>query len=309
MTNVKAIFVSDIHLSEKAPQLRKDEPNWYDAMARGLRQLRALKRKYKCPVICAGDIFDHWNCSPELINFALEELPDMYAVPGQHDLPYHDYNQIERSAYWTLVTAGKIVNIAPTTTTSCQKTRAGDIVLTGFPFGFDVIPNNKRHKNYIEIAVIHKYCWLEGHNYQGADDSNHVKSYKLEGYDYAVFGDNHNGFINGNVINCGGFFRRTLADLERRPFICVLLKSGKLSRYYIDCSGDVYSKDTNAEKEVIQFDDLVKDLLDLSDSKALDIRSLVTRYCEKHAVRKSVRKAITNAMERAYEHKRNKEAY
>ena len=54
-------------------------------MQRSLEQIRDLQKEFDCPVICAGDIFDKWNSPPELINFAYDNLPEIYAIPGQHD--------------------------------------------------------------------------------------------------------------------------------------------------------------------------------------------------------------------------------
>jgi len=87
---VLAILMADIHLSLKAPIWRSAEPDWLDAQARPLKEVKLLQDKYKCPVICAGDIFDRsrktadgWNAPAELINYAIEYLPDdMYAIPA-----------------------------------------------------------------------------------------------------------------------------------------------------------------------------------------------------------------------------------
>ncbi len=84
MSDYQAIFVSDIHLSAKPPALRHLEPNWFEAMARPIREMRRLAEKLDVPVICGGDIFDFWNPPAELISFAIQELPKLYAVPGQH---------------------------------------------------------------------------------------------------------------------------------------------------------------------------------------------------------------------------------
>ena len=115
---VIALLVGDIHLSAKAPLCRAKEPDWFEAMARPLMELVDLQKQIGKesdgipPILCAGDVFDRWNSPPELINFALEYLPpQMYSIPGQHDLPNHNYNEIDRSAYWTLVAANKITNV------------------------------------------------------------------------------------------------------------------------------------------------------------------------------------------------------
>ena len=110
---VIAIEVADLHLSHRGPSNRTAKPDWYEIMAYYLDQLTALQIKYDhCPIVVAGDFLDHWNQPPELINFLIDELPEnIYGIPGQHDLPNHSYDHIHRSAYWTLVEAGKINDI------------------------------------------------------------------------------------------------------------------------------------------------------------------------------------------------------
>ena len=111
-TRVVAIACADIHLQHTAPICRSGEPDWYAAMARPLEELRGLQENYDCPILCAGDVFNHWNnCPPELINWAIKHLPKMYAIPGQHDLPQHRLDDVRKSAYWTMVEAGVIENL------------------------------------------------------------------------------------------------------------------------------------------------------------------------------------------------------
>ena len=107
---IVAIVCADIHLSSKAPVWRSNEPDWFAAMLKPLKQLVQLQAELECPVLIAGDIFDRWNASPELINFAMKYLPivDTYAIPGQHDLPLHNYEDMEKSAYGVLKRAGTI---------------------------------------------------------------------------------------------------------------------------------------------------------------------------------------------------------
>ena len=111
--DVIAVLCSDIHLSLKCPVARSAEPNWLEATKRSLDELRSVAEEHNAHVVVAGDIFDRWNSPPEIINFAIENLPNCYAIPGQHDLPNHRYEEIERSAYYTLIKAGIIENLNP----------------------------------------------------------------------------------------------------------------------------------------------------------------------------------------------------
>ena len=95
-----ALVCSDIHLCHTRPTSRSAEPDWYEAMARRLHQVDEIASYQQVPVLCAGDVFDRWNSPPELINFAIKNMPPMWAVPGQHDLPHHRLDEVHRSGLW-----------------------------------------------------------------------------------------------------------------------------------------------------------------------------------------------------------------
>src|SRR3990172_3116798 len=98
-----AILTADWHLSHKPPIFRSTEPDWYAAMQRPLDEIISLSVIHHCPVLCAGDIFHKWNSPPELINFVMSQADcTKLTIAGQHDLPNHNFREIERSAYWTL---------------------------------------------------------------------------------------------------------------------------------------------------------------------------------------------------------------
>ena len=297
MSDYRAVFVSDIHLSAKPPALRHLEPNWFEAMARPIREMRRLAEKLDVPVIAAGDIFDFWNPPAELISFAIQELPKLYAVPGQHDLQNHSYEDIERTGYWTLVEAGVIDHIEP----GAPK-RVGDLELYGFPWKFPITPCERFDNDYFKIAVAHVYCWSGQHKYMTAPDTNNVKNFKLSGYDAVVTGDNHKGFVAGKVCNTGGFIRRHKPDLEREPFIGVLTKSGKIQKHLLDTSDDIYAEvdsEDVIETGAIEIGDFTDSLLGLKDSKDLDFPQLIRRWCKKNKIPGSVLSLIEEAIEGA----------
>ncbi len=241
---VIAILASDLHLSHRPPVFRSNEQDWYAAQARPLAELRGLQERYRCPVIVAGDIFDDgWRphrCPAQLINFALGHLPDgAYAIPGQHDLPYHSYDALEKSAYWTLVRAGKIENIEPGVPLPLP-----GLVLHGFPWGFEVEPwvGGSVSPFGVRLAVIHAYIWTQETGYQGASEESRLGSWLecLSGYDASVFGDNHKGFLHtGNILNSGTFQRRKSDEKDYRPSVGLLYGDGRIERHYLDTSQDV----------------------------------------------------------------------
>ena len=112
--SIFAVCCADLHFSHDPPRARaeSDTASWYRVQKTYINQLKYIANGK--PILVAGDIFNRWNANPELINFLIEELPILHAIPGNHDLPNHSFDEIERSAYWTLVKAGKIIDCTTT---------------------------------------------------------------------------------------------------------------------------------------------------------------------------------------------------
>lgn len=236
-SDIVAVVCSDLHLSHRPPSARTD--NWYDAMDNYLGQLCDLCKELPCIIV--GDLFDRWNSPAELINFVLRRLPkNTYAIPGQHDLPFHSYKDIKKSSYWTLVEAGTIHNIEPGDPVELGPTLQHPMRFHGFPFGFPVKPLERPHDLLIEIAVVHSYIWAPDAKYEGAPADRYYQSYEknLKGYDVAFFGDNHIPFQKGKVFNCGGFMRRNIDQKTYAPSACLLDKDLVVHRHLLDTSVD-----------------------------------------------------------------------
>ena len=294
MSEPIALCVSDIHLSHTPPVARSVESNWYGVMRRVLKQVKGLSYELDVPVICAGDIFDRWNSLPELINFALQELPEMYAVPGQHDLPNHSYEQIKRSAYWTLVEAGKVFDLKAGT---CRAIRGAQLL--SFPFGFLVTTlRDGKHTDEIYMAVVHGYCWVEGKQHFGAGMSGHVSGWNTEGYDLAIFGDNHCGFQHGKIFNCGTLMRRKIDEINYRPQVGIVMSDGMVEPRYLDTSEDVFIEvpEHGSQKvELIRAEKFLAELRTL-DPDSLDFKDAVRFYLASHSASKEVAEIVLSAI-------------
>jgi DNA repair exonuclease SbcCD nuclease subunit len=223
MSEPIAILTADIHLSHTPPAARSHEPDWYEAMRRQLRWLRKLQSKYGVPIFVAGDLFHKYNPPAELINFALRELPDnIYAVPGQHDLPFHNIQDIHKSAYWTLVEAGKIKNVEYDSPIRIES-QVAVMRLHGFPFGHPLVPRKPYDLHAIDVAIVHEYCWQGTAKYVTASEDKNMAAHRknAKNYDILVSGDNHIPHEDFSqkpaVFNCGGFYRRTIDEKCPRP--------------------------------------------------------------------------------------------
>jgi len=294
--SVIAVLCSDIHLSQRAPVARVDEDTWFGTMAAHLAGLREIAAEYDVPVIFAGDLFDKWKSSPELINFAMEHLPsDFYAIPGQHDLPNHSWEDRERSAYWVLVKAGRIKHI--------EKEIINGFRVIGFPWGSKIEPPQGRGPF---LAVVHDYIWTEGYGFTGAPTDKKVTAFdtQLDGYDAAVFGDNHIPFscetsTGCQVMNTGGFMRRTARDTLWNPGVGLLMSDGTVVRRALEhATGDVITRDhitpetptpSGLEEFVFYLSGMQQD--------SLDFRLAVKTYLETNTVSATARNILIEAMD------------
>ena len=174
MTRTKnpiAILVSDIHLSHHAPRYRRAEPDWYEAMARHLRSLKRWQEELAVPVICAGDVFHHWNSPPKLINFAIEMLPRQFiSIPGQHDLPHHRLEAVKDSAYWTLME-------------SRDKLLARTYAVHLFPWG-TTAEDSEVPTSRPAIALLHRYVCSSENAFPGAPLKSFVSEVQKEFWHY-----------------------------------------------------------------------------------------------------------------------------
>ena len=299
MSQVVALAVADIHLRHSCPPARAAESDWYKAMLRPIEQLRALVAEYKCPVICAGDIFDRWDSPPELINFAIKYLPKMIAIPGQHDLPNHEYGSKHRSAYRTLELAGILWG-----GDTGRLLLSREVSVDKFPWGTSVKSNGFKGDTLINIALIHSLIWKKGHTYPDAPETSNIKAWmdRLDGYNVAVFGDNHDGFIDTSkgcrIMNCGCLIRAKSNERDYKPSVGLIYDDGSITRKHLDTSEDKWidPEPKKVDSEVAELKDFLQELHTLGVSK-LDFRTAVERYLEKNKVRESVIKILIDSME------------
>lgn len=245
-----AIVCADLHLSHKPPAARAGEPDWYAAMKRPLQEIWNLADTHNVPVLCAGDVFDHWMAPPELINFAHQYMPKMFAVPGQHDMPHHDANGMHRSVYHTLQRMGTIETV-------WLEKALTDIIIYGFPWGREpeLLLNTPRTSK-IRIALIHKYLWTEGASIPMAPAEGHVTKHTkaFDKFEIVISGDNHKQFtIQGKgehptIFNCGPIMRRHADDANTRPRVGLVYSNGKVESHYLDTSEDVFAPDAKETK-------------------------------------------------------------
>jgi len=299
MTRPIAVGVTDIHCSHNPPKARKTD-DWYGAMRSVFLKLSKIRKKYKVPILCMGDLFHTWDEPAELINFLLKYIPDeFYAIPGQHDLRDHSYEDIEKTAYWTLVKAGRVHNVEPG-----KPIDVGSVTLHGFPWGSKLLPTIGS-KGRFNIAMVHKYVW-DGHaKFAGAGAEDHVLPLlqTMTGYDMILTGDNHKQFeVNGQegtlLVNCGCALPRKTDERNFKPRMVLLFKDGSVRYIKLDQSKVKWVDHTESLKnleEVIDIEPLLDKLGKLA-SKGIDYLKILRKAAENKNVSKRAKELIAELL-------------
>lgn len=265
--------------------------------------------KHKCPIFYPGDIFHKWNSPPELINFALDHLPAGHGIPGQHDLPLHQYEDIRKSAYWTLTQAGVVHNLTPKQ--SFRPFTASKLVVWPFPWGTPVIPLKRvLNEDDLNVAIIHKYIWIDNNKYPDAPREENAMIYasednRLSGYKAAFFGDNHKGFmvhadrtgVSTHIVNCGGFYNSKSDEKDYKPRIWILYEDGSIQPHFMDTSEDKWEAESlDLKGENPELLNLIESIDDFHDV-TLDFAEILKRQLDKIGVSKSVRRFVLKWLE------------
>lgn len=272
--HIAGIFCSDLHFCRKSPPARAAEPSWLDAQKRVIDQLVVLKNTYNAPVFIAGDILDTYEQPAWFINWLIRQLRvlEPKCIPGQHDIPNHQYTQLDRSGYWTLVESGAIEHLGYD-----HNWEFGNMLVTPFPWNIDIKPPQAVHGLMLQVALVHAYIYTERTGYPGAPPDKLAAKYlpSLKGYDAAFFGDNHTGWFTKSqpkgtvkpgpcsVFNCGVAIRRLHSEQKYRPRVALLHASGVIEPYYLDVGKDKFSP-------------MGKTLSDMSKTLKVDLTAFVT---------------------------------
>ena len=298
---VDAIICSDLHLTEQTPVCRLDD--YIKAQKTKLTFISDLQQKYECPVLCAGDVFDHWKPSPWLISFALKYLPDeLIAIPGQHDLPQHNLDLIEKSGFYALMQGKKL------------KLKFPDydnfkFDLHSLPFGTE-IPKNGATKSFRmdkEIPIIlmlHQLTWQK-EPWPGAEPSGNAKRLLKANpdFDLIITGDNHQAFTEEYegrlLINPGSMLRSTAGQQDFRPRVYLWSAENNTAEIaYLPAETGVVSRQHLEIKE--ERKDRLDAFINLIQSEEFEIgvsfEENIARALEAGSINQAVKSKILEAM-------------
>lgn len=195
------IFTADWHLRDSTPVCRKDD--YYETQFKKVAFIVQLSNTYQCPILIAGDIFDTWKPSIELITRTYRELASAYkviAVYGNHDLPMHSLSLHEKCGLYMLSLTG-VVEIAEG---GHWGTEPSYIEVCGF-----------------NIAPLHKMTYIEKPYPGSTDVKAHILLKRYKHIDCLVTGDNHQPFVlrqdDRLLVNPGSLTRMDADQINHRP--------------------------------------------------------------------------------------------
>ncbi len=311
---VDAILTADLHIMERCPECREPE-EFFAAQERKIEYLCGLQIKYECPIIIAGDVFDRWKSSPELIFKTINQftkfLYPIIAIPGQHDLPNHNLNEYHRSSLAVLEAAKLVtgvINHGRVTVSSDKFTEDMDFSIKLFPWGVP-LTNYKTEwkklekKNVPKIAVIHEGIYQEDAPFPGCLWRTAKKLLKnCSGWDLIVSGDNHKTFTEKNretlLVNPGSFMRIRADQTDHKP--CIFLwdsVKNKAVPEYLPIEKNVIKR--NHIEIQKQRDDRMTAFIDTlgeEDIISLNYTDNVVHFLESHRISKRVQKIIHQSL-------------
>lgn len=289
------ILTSDWHLRDDAPPCRIDD--FQEAQWGKVQEVSRLQQKYDCPVLHAGDLFHHWKPSPWLISRAIEELPmKFFTIAGQHDLPQHSLDLVDKSGIYALWTAGAIEWTEKAGNFGQDPADAKDDLSL---WKWNLTPGRR-------VGVWHHFVW-DGKvvPWPGCDEitaQQVLKKYPQ--YDLIVTGDHHKPFIyeyKGRLlVNCGCLTRQVADYANHQPRVYLWhADTNSVSIKYLNIADEpVVSREHIEEKE--QRDQRIDAFISrLSDTweVGLSFEENLKRFIGSNQLRKPVIDLLYKALE------------
>ncbi len=247
MKKIISIFTSDWHMRDTKPRCRID--NYFEAQKNKLEQIKKVQSENNCPIFDCGDLLDNHKSSPFLEGWLIDNLPDnFYTIAGNHEIPYHNINDIDKSS-WNVLWKAKKINYTDIYLDT-------DFQVVGFHYGH----LNKKYyikNDRINIALIHEFISIN--KFPGSITPDELVQ-KLQGFDYIFCGHNHTNFDvkinNTRIINVGSMLRMDADQINYKPAFYVMYEDFTIEKKYFNIKEDVidrkYIDDKNKTNEKME---------------------------------------------------------
>ena len=104
---MRCLITADWHISGTRPRCRADE-DWMESQRQDIEAVWQIAREQRVEAVwILGDLFDTSRVATEAVNLVLTEFEKapcaVYTLCGNHDLPYHSFDLLERSSIGTVL--------------------------------------------------------------------------------------------------------------------------------------------------------------------------------------------------------------
>lgn len=282
------ILTSDWHLSDSAPLCRTDA-DWWETMTTKLLFIDALARSFNnCAVVHAGDLFDNWKPSPQLITFAMHYLPKrFFTIAGNHDIPQHNMDLFHKTGLATL-NEGEYISFMEN---QCQ-------------WGTDPLTAKVKRYNLDgdSFVVAHVMTYPTGmKSWPNQTDPPAGKLLRKIDTPLIVTGHNHHGFVEEYkgklLVNPGSIFRLTADQIDYKPRVYLwYAETNTVKPVYLPIEDNV-SRDhleivQERDERIQQFIDRLQDTWEPKFSLEENLRAAFKENDTSKGVQKIIWKAV-----------------
>ena len=292
---VDAILTADWHIRSTVPVCRIDK--YLETMFSKIGWVSDLQVKYDCPVYHAGDLFHKWEPGSFILGKLINKMPDQfYTVPGNHDLPQHNIELLEKSGLTVLSEARKIIVI--NNENKINRKNNLDTYIYGASYG-SKLPEMKG----LDVLICHEMIYQQPEHWQKENGSQAMAFLKKhKGYQLIVTGHNHKPFTaeyKGRLlVNPGSLMRMTADQKDYKPRVYLWNKESntiKIEYIPIDSKAveTVYLEKTKERDERMES---FIDRLQSSKEVGLSFEKNLENYLANNRVRSSVKDVINECI-------------
>jgi hypothetical protein len=240
-----AILCADLHVREDTPICR-DREEYLASQERKLLFIQKLCAENTCPLLCAGDLWDHWKPSPWLMSLALRCLPPLtITVIGQHDTVGHSLapSELAKTGLETLKTAGRVIVLS----NGLQHVVGRSTRCFGYSWGEKAINPPDDGVKGKKLLLWHVMTCENKQPFPGACAilANTLDKWK---YDLVITGDNHLQFQKGKVLNPGSLCRMSSDQADFEPAVFGWGEDGIVTRIPLPIERGVVKATTSNAK-------------------------------------------------------------
>lgn len=208
------IAIGDMHLRDDQPPSRTDD--FWKTQEEKVSRLKEIQYHMgEIPILQPGDLFHKWNPSHYLVQWCIWNLPKQFiSVPGNHDLPNHNFELRNKSGFGVLESAVFNYYVPD----YCCDLSFGNI----HRFHYGKESYKPKHTEEVNIALVHAFVYKEKEPFPGCTAPKARQFLKqFKGFDVIISGDNHQQFEYQTddqlLINPGCFTRQRYDEKDTVP--------------------------------------------------------------------------------------------